>query len=185
LEALQRRFRKSRPASRPRPATTQPERAALSEDDFQPVPLNADTIAERWIIGAVLHEPDRWEQVQTVVSPSDFTAPLHRQFAEAIWNHLRDEGPIDLASFCGNWSEKRRIALLEIVEEVEQSQSLEAMLYGALEHVREQRQRREELALLMAVRQKQSSAEEEKTAEFEAFVKKHRPTDLRRIGPKH
>lgn len=183
LEALQRRFRRSRRTGSRALAAIKPRPATASGDEFEPVPRNADTIAERWIIGAVLHEPDRWEQVQTVVSPSDFTAPLHRQFAEAIWNHLRDEGPIDLASFCGDWSEKQRMALLEIVEEVEQSQGLDAMLVGALDHVREQRLRRENLALLMAVRQKQASAEEEKKAAFEAFVKKHRPTDLRRIGP--
>lgn len=181
LELLRRRFQKARPPRRPAAATTELPPTPTA-DRVEPVARNADTVAERWIIGGVLHEPARWEQVQTIVSPADFTVALHRQFAEAIWNHLRDEGPIDLASFCGEWSEDRRTALLEIVEEVEQLPNLEATLDEALRHVREQRQRRENQGLLMAVRQ-QSTAEEDKAAAFAAFVKKHRPTDLRRIGP--
>ena len=55
-------------------------------------PPTARDRSERWILGVLLVEPQRWFDVQKNVHVSDFTDEPRRKLAEIYWQHHQDEG---------------------------------------------------------------------------------------------
>ena len=61
--------------------------------------LSARDRAERWILGTLLLQPDKWHTVQTLLAPEDFTEPGRRRLAEVYWGYQSDEGEPTFGEF--------------------------------------------------------------------------------------
>jgi DNA primase len=104
VEELTRRFGRvkvSRPAVTPShsPGQKSPDVAAAPPPPARP--LTGQAMAERWILGVLLLEPNRWHDVQQAVHLEDFHDEACRRLAETYWNHQRDEGEPVFNEFIG------------------------------------------------------------------------------------
>jgi DNA primase len=61
--------------------------------------LSARDRAERWILGTLLLNPGKWQLVQTLLAPEDFTDVRRRRLAEVYWSHQQDEGEPTFSEF--------------------------------------------------------------------------------------
>ncbi len=162
-----------------RPIATPPAR---------PARLDARERAERWILGAVLLEPGRWQQVQLAAHVEDFQDAERRRLADIVWAHQRDEGePVFNELLAGLPEDSLRILAIELVEEVEQLADIDATLSGALEHLRELRRKRQDEQSLSEAR-RLTAAEQTSTSEqsevdlLRRLQDSARQPNLRRVG---
>jgi DNA primase len=76
-------------------------------EDYQPkdsahAPAqNARQRAEGYILGLLLNEPGRWQEIQQRVHISDFSDPPLHRIAELFWRHQTDEGEPAFNEFLG------------------------------------------------------------------------------------
>jgi len=157
VEDLNRRFKK-RPNRRPpgdRPSTSRsgrqlrdvqgsPQGPAQASEGRMPTSGVPDVVrgtgtsptrtAERWIMGAVLLEPARWQAVQTRVHLEDFSDPDLRRLAEIYWAHQRNEGEPVFNELLGVIEEPALKELaVSLLTEAEEQVNLEQGLNGAIE----------------------------------------------------
>ena len=128
------------------PAAEQPGPAPAAPIDRQ---LTAQERAERRLLGVLLLEPSRWQQVQRQVQLEDFTDPSHRRLAETYWNHQQDEGEPVFNEFLGLLNDEtlRELAVLA-VQEVEQLADPDALAREAISFFAESRRLQQERKLL-------------------------------------
>jgi len=173
-EQLHKRLSMARPGPKSGPAT------AVTQKNVPPPPvqreqrarrgvLSARDRAECWILGVLLLEPARWQRVQLVIGPDDFTDDRRRRLAEVYWNYQRDEGePVfnELLSLLGDSpatgsepavsnSDLRELAI-EVTDEVEgfaeRETDFEATLSAAIGHLQLNRQSQEKQKLIASLR---------------------------------
>ena len=178
VEELNRRFRnKKRPRSAPitnsTPQTEGPQPPAAEPDR----PLRAQDRAERWILGALLLQPERWHQTQQVVHLEDFADERHRRLAEMYWNHQRDEGEPVLSEFLGALRDPVLVELaVTVVDEVEALNDPDRILVEAIGHLQNERRLHEEKKLVAALRRtsdgRQESDEVDLLKELQEKVRK-------------
>jgi DNA primase len=112
------------------------------------VPTARD-MAERRLLGALLVDGAKWQQVQSHVDVTDFTDEVRRGLAEAYWSHQRDEGEPVFNEFLSDLKDARLVELaIELVEEVESLPPEADLIAEAVLHLEEQRRRREEQKLV-------------------------------------
>jgi DNA primase len=160
VDELHRRFgsRSARPLQRPQ----QVRRTAAGVTDVaqgpadesptkqsRPVPsgpLSARDRAERWILGAVLREPARWDELQQELQPQDFTEDSRQRLAELFWDVARHDGHVELnelLSLMGDDDGMKALAVT-LVQEVEELSDAEQVVSSAVQHIRRSRERVEE-----------------------------------------
>lgn len=138
-EQLNRRFAPAKSSRRPAARHRFPQRGSASETGLgnaeqvghateeapaaEPSgPLDGTGRAERWILGILLLEPERWMKVQRSVRAEHFTVPAHRRLAEVYWDHQRNEGEPVLNEFLGELGRSGAMLAdlaVEVVDEVE------------------------------------------------------------------
>lgn len=191
VDELNKRFRTKRPANRlARPASA-PGSAAWSanEGEQKPPPrgpMTAGDRAERWILGILLSEPQRWHDVQQDVSPRDFSDQTRRKLAEMYWSHQRDEGEPVFAEFLSYLTEHPALTELavELVDEIEALEDAGQHLKDSVHHLAEIRRRSEEHKLVAELR-RTSDTKLPEQAEVDLLKKLQdnaRTPDLRRVG---
>jgi DNA primase len=145
VEELNRRFRneKTKPISR-QPRNWQED----TEPEAKPIgfvrtgPLSAEDRAERFILGILLNEPKRWQQVQQHVQPEQFTDLGRKQLAERYWDHQRNEGEPVFSEFLSLLdSDPLKQLAVEVADEVEQLADVEKLLNDSIGHLAEMRKR--------------------------------------------
>ncbi|HSH94051.1 MAG TPA: DNA primase [Roseimicrobium sp.] len=145
-EELNRRFRKekTKPISR-QPRYSQGDTDQGSETPIEATPtrtgpLNAEDRAERFILGILLNEPKRWQQVQQHVQPAHFTDRIRQMLAERYWDHQRNEGEPVFSEFLSLLdSEPLKQLALEVADEVEELADVEKLLNDSIGHFEEVR----------------------------------------------
>jgi DNA primase len=161
VEQLYRRFGASRPGRRTNtstvtdvsheaspvsPATASPRRT-------DPAHWTARDRAERWILGGVLSQPDRWAVVQTEVSPDDFTEEARQQLAAVFWEVARDDGHVELKDLLGLLpGDGLKELAVTLVQEVEALADIEQSVKGAVESIRASRARTAEAVTFAKLR---------------------------------
>ena len=183
VEELHRRFgaKKPRPAMPPRGAEGSP---AVVPTRPRGVPTAQDS-AERWVLGGVLLEPKRWQQVQLAVQVEDFLEPARRQLAEIVWTHQREEGePVFNELLAGLPEDSLRALAIELVEEVEQLAETDQLLRGALEHFAEVRRKRQDERTVAEARRVtgQNASEQSEVELLKRLQESARTPNLRRVG---
>jgi hypothetical protein len=145
VEELNRRFRvgKTKPISRQpsdRQEVTDTEESQIGF--VRPGPLTAADRAERFILGILLNEPKRWQQVQQHVQPAQFNDRLRQQLAERYWDHQRNEGEPVFSEFLSLLdSDPLKQLAIELVDETEQLADVEKLLNDSIGHLEEVRKR--------------------------------------------
>jgi DNA primase len=92
MEELNRRFRVKLGKGRPAPVKTQVAEANEPKKDAPAPRPTARQLAEGFILGLLLSEAGRWQQIQQSLGPADFTEESLRRIAELFWRHCEDEG---------------------------------------------------------------------------------------------
>lgn len=156
------------PGADSRPSIVSPPRSA-GETGRRGGVLSARDRAERWILGVLLLQPARWQQVQALIGPEDFTDSGRRRLAEVYWTHQRDEGePVfnEFLSVLGDESgagaadgtthvDLRELAIF-VTEEVEEFAARqtdpEATLAAAIAHLHQSQQTEEKHKLIATLR---------------------------------
>ncbi len=96
VDDLTKRFRMqppARPAARPAAGAAHNEAApAAAPRALRSWMPSGQGQAERWILGVLLLEPNRWARVQRTVGVADFADAEYRRLAEIYWEHQRHEG---------------------------------------------------------------------------------------------
>lgn len=183
-EELHRRFGKSRKRQF-RPAGREIEEQAEVSASASPArPENADDRAERWVLGVLICEPQRWHEVQQHVHPQDFTDAQRRELAEKYWQYQRDEGEPTVAEFLACLGTPELVDLAaEIVDAVD-SQDADQTLRDALSHLSMSKKRQEGRKHLAELRRTSSEPGVSDSAEVDLLRKLQegaRQPDLRRV----
>jgi DNA primase len=149
----------------------------------RPLPV-AQEMAERHILGILLWEPERWQAMQQLVEPADFTEPTRRALAEVYWHRQRDEGEPVFNEFLSQLTEPALQELAaELAEEVKTLPSLDDAIAGALLHLSEARRRREaEKHTARLRRTDEQLGEQDEVSLLAKLQENARRPDLRRVG---
>ncbi|QOV90676.1 DNA primase [Humisphaera borealis] len=159
-----------------KPATKRPVEASVPQPNMPaPMPsreprrrggvLSARDRAECWILGVILLEPGRWQRVQQVIGPEDFTDDRRRRLAEVYWSYQRDEGePVfrELLTLLGDDSNGSQVAsvrshdlrelAIEVTDEVEgfaeRQTDFESTLATAIDYLQQNRESHEKQKLI-------------------------------------
>src|SRR5213075_315518 len=117
-----------------------------------PRPVDGRSLSESQVLGVLLLQPQRWANVQTVVSVGDFTDSRLKAMAEVYWNHQREEGEPVFNEFIDSLKEAELKSLaIELADAVEEL-DLEVTLSGALQYLTESKRRVEEQKIVAALR---------------------------------
>jgi hypothetical protein len=116
----------------------------------------------------LLLEPARWQRVQLIIGPEDFTDDRRRRLAEVYWNYQRDEGePVfnELLGILGDLARQNpedggpgdlRELAIEVTGEVEamadRQSNFESTLAAAMMHFDRNRQSLEKQRLIATLR---------------------------------
>jgi replicative DNA helicase len=121
-----------------------------SPDDQRPP--NPTERAQRWVLGVLLVEPQRWTAVQRDLQPTDFDEGPLRKLAEIYWAHQREEGEPVMSELLGLLGDTALVELaIACVDEVESLQDMQVTLSEALMHLGPVRKAREERKKLIAL----------------------------------
>jgi DNA primase len=192
VEELHKRFRnvgkKPRFSATPQAAEEQTAEPSVPEQKRS----DAHDRAEQWILGVLLLEPHRWQDVQHHLSVEEFTNGPHRRIAELYWNCQRDDGEPTLAEFVSLLDEGLKDLAMRLVDEVEALSAADGAdadrtLSEAMRHLDEQRKRREEAKLIAELRRTSgaSDAKPQAAEEIDLLRKlqeQARRPDMRRVG---
>ncbi|HWE04207.1 MAG TPA: DNA primase [Tepidisphaeraceae bacterium] len=174
VDQLNRRFKAPKQAGRrlSAPASSAPAQAESAGEPNMgypapPMPpirrqLTAQERAERRLLGVLLVEPARWQNVQKHVHLDDFFDPLHRRLAETYWTHQQDEGEPVFNEFLGllNDENLRELAVVA-VEEVEALADPQGLVDASIGYFQETRRALEDRKLLSEVQRKKPGQDED------------------------
>jgi DNA primase len=181
VQELHRRFKMKRPQQRQARSNGPAGEAAAppSIPGFE----NADARAEKWLLGVLLAEPQRWHDVQQHVAPQDLTDEQRVHLAELYWQHQRDEGEPIFNEFLGALeSPELRALAVELVDAIEQLDTEQA-LRDAIAHLAQVKRRRNEMELMAQLRRTSvQTSEDEQIQLLKQLQEQVRQPDLRRIN---
>lgn len=161
VEELNRRFK----VEKTKPILRQPQYRKGDRTEFQkprsplmphsrPGPMTAEDRAERFILGILLNEPKRWQQVQQFVHPAQFTDPNRKALAERYWDHQRNEGEPVFSEFLSLLDpEPLKQLAVELADETEQLADVEKLLNDSISHLEEVRKRQATEQLIAGARE--------------------------------
>ncbi len=183
VDVLNRRFRLDAPSrrvgaapGRPQVAPTDAASVAVAQPQERSGPVEP---AERWLLGALMLEPQRWQKVQKELGPDDFRDPTHRRLAEVYWSHQRDEGEPVFNEFLGLLQDPLLVELaVGALEEVQDLSDIEATLNGAMDRLRTVRTTGEERKLRAQLQR--TSVEQDEIVLLQKLQEHARRPDLRR-----
>jgi DNA primase len=158
-EELNNRFKRDNP--KPKFSPTSSQNVVHNGDGDQPPqrsatrrgPLTAQDRAEQWILGILLNEPKRWQQVQLHVNLEDFGDPDRHQLAERYWDHQRHEGEAVLNEFLGYLDQPHLVELaIQLSAEADALGDVEKALNDAVAHLMREKKRLAERQLVADLR---------------------------------
>lgn len=193
-EELNRRFRSSRrslarPAPRPQSGDAQVDGAPepnMSAPAYKP--LTAQDRAERWVLGVLLAEPNRWAQVQQFLHPQDFTDAQRRKLAEIYWAHQRDEGEPAFNELLAMLDEPEQKELaVRLLDEAQGFESLDQAIDDAVAHMRRASLRQDDNKLLAELKRNSDSTKAAESGKDEVELlrqmqERARQPDIRRMA---
>jgi len=142
-EELNQRFRIKSGKRGPRKTAAQVSAAAKPTMPSPLPPMTARQKAEGFMLGLLLLEPARWDDVQQHIAPADFMDDQLRAVADLFWRHQRDEGQPELNEFLSLLDEAARSVALEWVREAQEVEDAAAVMEGGLQYLRDERHREE------------------------------------------
>jgi hypothetical protein len=149
--------------------------------------MTAQERAERRILGILLVEPERWQNVQVSLSVEDFATAELKSLAEALWEHQRSEGQTVFNEFVATLPDAALKSLaIELAAEIEdladreQASDLDAMLVEGMEYLKGLHRKREEQRLLMSAPSADEAQQLEMLKKLQELARK---PDIRRLGP--
>lgn len=179
VEVLNRRFRVGQPPHRSGRAPQAPTEAVAAVAPASAESSGPVEPAERWLLGALMLEPQRWQKVQKEIGPEDFCNPMHRRLAEVYWNHQRDEGEPVFNEFLGLLQDPLLVELaVGALEEVQDLSDIAATLDGAMDRLRTVRVTGEERKLRAQLQR--TSVEQDEIVLLQKLQEHARRPDLRR-----
>ncbi len=194
MEQLHRQFKATKVQRRPATEAPQNDDAESAKPQAK-TPRGAQSTkecAERWILGTLLLNPEKWHDVQQHLHADEFTDGDHRKLAEIYWTHQRDEGEPTLAEFVSLLDDDLKQLAILLVDEVEALSDAEQTLNEAMKHLNEERNRRESAKLIAELRRTteqkgvdKASEESQAIDEIDLLKKlqeQARRPDLRRVG---
>ena len=165
FEDLNKRFRVGRSDNRGRnkPAAPVYEDGKPTKQTPAP-PLTSRQRAEGFILGLLLLEPARWDQVQQHIGPADFQDSGLRPIADLFWQHQQDEGEPVLNEFLSLMDEAQKgiaIGWVQWVQETSAAAGADAQnaLDGSLQQMLEDREREGDRKLMAHLRRTTDSKE--------------------------
>jgi len=182
VEDLNRRFRAT-PARRSSRSPADPGAPAQTTAPQRP-PTPTER-AQRWVLGVLLVDPQRWTAVQRDLQPSDFDEGPLRRVAEIYWAHQREEGEPVMSEFLGLLEDPALVELaISCVDEVESLADLQLTLSEALVHLGPIRKAQEERRKLIAQSKRTNDAtmsEQDEVLLFERLQARTREADPWRV----
>ena len=180
-EVLNRRFGRAKPAK--------PPVAPMGNEPVVPAPpsgpklLNGQLMAERWVLGVLLLEPERWANVQKTVHLEDFQNPAHRRLAQTYWNHQRDEGEPVFNEFLASLTDPELTEIaVTAVEEVDRLGDKDSLLAGVYEYFeRNCSVRKEQKLVATSRRMSEGEGEADEIERLRKFLELRSKADLRRL----
>ncbi|MGN6625878.1 MAG: DNA primase [Tepidisphaeraceae bacterium] len=151
-DELNRRFKAPRP---PRFAPVQPAQPENLKKSSSPAPRPVTALlqAERQILGALLHLPNQWFNVQQVLDAEQFTDETLRPLAVWYWDYQRHEGQPALAELAGLIEDPALKSLaIELAAEVEVMNNPADTLSGALAFLEQEKLRQRDRKLVSELR---------------------------------
>lgn len=183
MEELNRRFGRGSSRGQRKPQAMLDSRPTVGVS-YQQTVLSARDRAERWVLGALLAQPERWHDVQQHLNVQDFRDPLRQKLAEAYWHHQRDEGEPVFMEFLGTLDSTELSGLaVELIHETEQWTDLDRLLMDAVDHLVSEQDRMERQKLVASLRRTndaKSQAAESEVDLLKNLQEKARQGDLRR-----
>lgn len=123
-----------------RASTGDADAGGTSVVDRTPAVWTATDRAESWVLGAVLADPTRWDDVQQVLQPQDFTSEARRALAELTWDVARHDGHVEVHELMTLMPDDGMKSLaVSLVTEVEALPDAEQALREAVQHLRDRR----------------------------------------------
>jgi DNA primase len=178
VEDLNRRFRATPGLRLNRSGAHQP---APTQDPTPQRPPTPTERAQRWVLGVLLVDPQRWTAVQRELQPTDFDEGPLRRVAEIYWAHQRDEGEPVMREFLGLLEDAALVELaISCVDEVETLPDLQLTLSEALVHLGPIREGQEERRKLIAQSKRTNDgtmSEQDEVLLFERLQARSREAD--------
>jgi DNA primase len=185
VDQLHRRFRSYKPAQRAPDATPATLPAPAEAPPAQPVSLGQEQ-AERWLLGALLAEPARWQDVQRQVSVEQFADTRRQRLARLYWDYQRDEGEPVFNELLSGLDEQLRPMAIELVDEVQAFEDLAARLDSAIQYFAQARRRTQEqsIAARLIGSKDQPMAQADETESLRKLAESVSKPDPGRMGPR-
>ncbi len=181
-DVLNRRFGRTKPAKPP--VAPMGGDAPVAVAPPGPKPLNGQVMAERWVLGVLLLEPERWVEVQKTVHLEDFQEPAHRRLAETYWNHQRDEGEPVFNEFLASLTDPElaeiTVTAVEEVDRLGDKDQVLADIYAYFE--RNRRVRIEQKLVATSRRMSQGEGEADEIELLRKLSELRSKADLRKVG---
>ncbi len=184
VDELNRRYRarKATAASAPaRPATQEPP-VPVENRPAGRLPLDARRRAERQILAGLLIHPEWWHETQQKVHLEDFVEERHHKLAEVYWDVQRNEGEPDFSELLNVLQPLGLQDLaMELVQQYEDVDNLEAILAEAIEYIQYARERMERARLSADIRRTIDSGDDESALDLlRKLTEAARQPDLRK-----
>jgi DNA primase len=148
-------------------------------------PLQARQRAEGFILGLLLIEPQRWDDVQQHIGPTDFTDEGIRSIAEIFWRHQQDEGPPVFNEFLGLLDETMKSAAVALADGASDAEDAAVFLAGSMQHLLDDHRREEGRKLIAHLRKTSDSSPagvEDDMETIRRLQENARQPDLKRSG---
>lgn len=162
----------------------QPRPANGVKDAHRPV-LSARDKIERLLIGAILAEPNHWNDVQKTVKFEDFASEPLRRLAEVMWDVYRNEGAIPLNEFLDLLESDLKPQAVESALEAQSKGDLSRLITQSLNDLRAENQRekdRSESSKLKSSFEGKAMTEEEENDALRRLMEQAKRPDLKRNG---
>lgn len=185
VDELSRRFKTNKPRHSS-PAVENSDEGAKNPE-LSPAaskrPVSAQDRAERWILAVLLAKPEMWHCIQHAVGPGDFLDEYRRKLAEIYWQHQRDEGEPQFRELLSILDADLSQLAVELVDEVETLNNLQATLEESAAVFTENRSRQHERRLLAELRRTtdQPLGEEAEVDLLTKLQEQARKPNLRRV----
>jgi hypothetical protein len=123
---------------------------APNKANSAPSAPSAQVRAQRWIVGILLNEPNRWAAVQKVVHLDDLAGADEQVYrvAETLWAQQRDEGEPVLSEFLSTLDDPLKAVAVELVQEVEALPEIDTTLADSIAFIERLRHRENERKLV-------------------------------------
>lgn len=156
-------------------------RPSLPRDSHRPT-VTAREKTERHLIGAILNEPEHWNDVQKQVEFKDIATASLRRLAEVMWDVYRNEGALPLNEFLDLLESDLKSQAVESAHEAQSKGDLSLLITQSLNDLRADSQREKDRSVLSKFNTSAASplSEEEELDALRRVMEHAKRPDLKR-----